>query len=67
VLVSRTVGPPMIILHEIYGVTALVIEFCRMIAAAGHLVWDRWCDSTFRPFVQGSRADRLEAHPELPG
>ncbi len=62
-LVSRTVGPPMIILHEINGVTALVIEFCRMIAAAGHLVWDRCVTPRFVPTFRvhertGSRLTR---------
>jgi dienelactone hydrolase len=39
VLVSRTPGPPVIIMHEIFGVTKPVIEFCRTIAAAGYQVW----------------------------
>jgi len=50
-------------LHEINGVTALVIEFCRMIAAAGHLVWDRCVTPRFVPTFRvhertGSRLTR---------
>jgi dienelactone hydrolase len=39
VLVSRTAGPPVIIMHEIFGVTEPVIEFCQTIAKAGYQVW----------------------------
>jgi len=38
VLVSRTDGPPVIILHEVFGLTETVVAFCRLIAAAGFRV-----------------------------